>query len=532
MSRYIVFRVALAAALLFSVGSSSAAASVTIYPLADKSLLSPDFTMQVDGHDVPVYLLKVAPEDAAGRNSAMDDKINTANYFDRAAFTYFDTSGGFNATITYKAPVNAARLLPASANVRVNFTGRTIQVSLSGPGNYTLEVDNQLVRTLHIFANPMEQNAPSPHAANVFYLAPGAHLGSSLDVPASKTVIYFAPGLHTIDNLVLHDGQTVYIAGGAVVSVVISDTEPFSTIKSSNGTQETHLYKEPAIKVQGSNITVRGRGVLDGSHTSGKFLMRIQGQNIKLEGIILQDAGTWTMPMWYSNGVTVTNLRLLGYRANSDGMDIVSSHNVTVEGCFVRTLDDDIVIKTITQDPNTKTETDEAKNITVRGNVIWSEVAHALTIGTQVEAYVNTINFTNNDIIHHLGRTEAMSIDLEGSGDVGNIRFEDIRLDTSRNPYDKNGVSRDIALVTLKNKVWERAADLERPLGHMKGVLFRNIQITSTTSPKVQIRVLGADNESNIQDVKFEHLSFNGRPLSKADTVVQQRFATQVVGLP
>lgn len=532
MNRYIVSRVALTAALLFFVGLSSAAASGTIYPAADRSLLSPDFTMQIGGHDVPVYLLKVAPEDASGRNSAMDDKIDTANYFDRAAFTYFDTAAGINATITYKAPVNAARLLPASANGRVSFSEQTIQLSLGGPGNYTLEVNHQLVRTLHIFANPVERDAPSPHAANVFYLAPGAHLGNSLNVPATATVIYFAPGMHTIDNLVLHDGQTVYIAGGAVVSIVISDAEPFSTNMSSNGIQKTRLYKQPGIKVQGSNITVRGRGVLDGSHTAGKYLMRIQGQNIRLEGIILQDAGTWTMPMLYSNGVTVTNLKLLGYRANSDGMDIVSSQNVTIEGCFIRTLDDDIVIKTITQDPNAKTETDEARNIQVRGNVIWSEVAHALTIGTQVEAYVNTISFIDNDIIHHLGRTEAMSIDLEGSGDAGNVRFEDIRLDTSRNPYDKNGVSRDIALMTTKNKVWQRATDLERPLGHVHGVTFSNVQITSTTSPKVQIRLLGTDDQSNIQDVKFERVTFNGRPLSKADAVVQQRFANHVVGLP
>lgn len=42
----------------------------------------------------------------------------------------------------------------------------------------------------------------------------------------------------------------------------------------------------------------------------------------------------------------VTNVKLLGYRANSDGIDICNSRNVTVQGCFVRTLDDLIVVKT------------------------------------------------------------------------------------------------------------------------------------------------------------------------------------------
>jgi len=43
--------------------------------------------------------------------------------------------------------------------------------------------------------------------------------------------------------------------------------------------------------------------------------------------------------------VTVKNVKLLGYRANSDGIDICNSRDVTVDGCFIRTLDDLIVVK-------------------------------------------------------------------------------------------------------------------------------------------------------------------------------------------
>ena len=62
--------------------------------------------------------------------------------------------------------------------------------------------------------------------------------------------------------------------------------------------------------------------------------------------MILRDSSTWTMPIRQSDRVTVKNVKLLGYRANSDGIDICNSRDVTVEDCFIRTLDDLIVVKT------------------------------------------------------------------------------------------------------------------------------------------------------------------------------------------
>ncbi len=535
MNRYKMFLLAVAAAMFLAFSSSVTAFSsnVIIYPVPDKSLLSADYTVQVEGKDVPVYDLKVSPEDAAQRTSAMDDKMNTGQYFVKAAFTYFDTDGGVNVSVTYAQPITTARLLPVPANAQLRVQGQTVRFFLRSPGNLTLEVNNQQVRTLHIFANPIDTDAPSPRAANVFYIAPGAHQGSALNVPSGKTILYFAPGMHTIDSLVVHDGQTLYIAGGAVVQAILSSTEPFTKIKPSRGTEDINLYKNPAITLSGSNIKLGGHGILDGSQARGKYLLKILGQDISAEGIILQDAGTWTIQARYSDRVTLSNLKLLGYRANTDGVDIVSSRDVTVQGCFIRTLDDVISLKTISQQPDTVTETDEIRNVVVKGNVFWGEVAHVLTIGTQVEAYVNRVTFQDNDIIHYLGRDPPLTIDLSGSATVGNVRFENIRVDTTGNPFDKNGQSPLIDLYIIKNTAWQRAADLSRPLGKIRGVLFSNIQVTtSKTSPKVRIRVLGSDDASNIQDVKFENITVNGRPLSKSNTVVVERFADHITGLP
>jgi hypothetical protein len=533
MNRYKISLMALAAVLFLSF-SSFASANVTIYPSPDKSLLSADYTMQVDGRDVPVYWVKVAPEDVNERTSTMDYEVDTDKYYAKAAFAYFDMAGSVQVTVTCGEPITSAKLLPVSAAaVPLSINKNSVKFTLSGPGNLTLQVNNKLVQTLHIFANPMESSPPSPKDANVMFFGPGAHQLSDVKVPAGKTIFYFGPGMHTIDNLDVHDGQTVYIAGGAVVRAVIRDGEAFQQLKRSRGTATFNLYKQPAIELKGSGIKLLGRGVLDGSQTLGKYLLRIEGQNISLEGVILQDAGIWTMPMLYSDHVSVSNIKLLGYRVNSDGMDIVSSRDVTVQGCFIRTLDDGITIKTIARDATKRTPEDEARNITVQGTVLWEEGAHALTIGTQEEANVNTITFSNIDIIRGLGRTPLLAVNLSGSGEVGNVRFENIRIDTSGNPFDKGGMNDLIALVINKNAVFQRTGDLTRPLGKMRGVLFRNIQVrTSPSTSKVRIQVIGASDASDIQNVKFENITIDGQPLSKTNSVVAEKFATQVTGLP
>lgn len=535
MNRDKIYVTAIAAVLLFVLSSPAAASpNVTIYPTPDKSLLSADYTLQVEGRDVPVYDLKVAPEDVNQRLSEMNYEVEPDKYFSKAAFTYFDISGSVQVAVTYREPITSAKLLPVSATtVPLAIKGNTVRFTVSGPGNLTLQVNNQLVQTLHIFANPIDPSPPSPKDPNVLFFGPGTHQLSNLQVPPGKTILYFGPGMHTLDNLVVHDGQTVYIAGGAVVRAVIRQGEPFSQLKRSRGNVTFNLYKQPAIQLSGSGIRVRGRGVLDGSQTLGKYLLRMEGQNISLEGIIFQDAGIWTMPMQYSDHVSVSNVKLLGYRVNSDGMDITSSSNVTIRDCFIRTFDDSITIKTIARNANSPTPQDAARNIVVQGNVLWVEGAHGLTIGTQEEATVNTVTFSNIDIIRAIGRTPTLAIDQSGSAEVGNVRFENIRIDASGNPFDKAGVNDFVALLIYKNAVFQRQTDINRQLGKMRGVLFNNVQIkTSPTSPKVRIQVVGASDTSNIQDVKFDNVTVNGHPLSKANTVVVEKFATQVTGLP
>ncbi|MBR3419568.1 MAG: hypothetical protein IKG82_12825, partial [Oscillospiraceae bacterium] len=50
--------------------------------------------MKAAGLDVPVFDCKVASGDKESRRLAMDDKVNSGNYFEVAAFAYFDLVKG------------------------------------------------------------------------------------------------------------------------------------------------------------------------------------------------------------------------------------------------------------------------------------------------------------------------------------------------------------------------------------------------------------------------------------------------------
>jgi len=468
-------------------------ASVTIYPAPSGESLATDFTVRIGDRSVPVYRVRVAPGEGSRRMEAGDYSANAhGEVFDEAAFTYFDMQGSVDISISYKSPVTAARLLPETSGIKLSTNGSTVRFTLSNPQNLTLEVNHDLVHSLHIFANPMETNAPSPNDPNV---------------------VYFGPGIHEVSNLVVGDGKTLYVAGGAIVKVVVGPNETAKKTEHGN-----IVVYNPAIKLQGSNIKVRGHGIIDGSGlVEDKGLLQITGQNISLDGIILRSPTHWTMPVQNSDGVTITNLKLLADRLNTDGIDIVSSHNVTVQGCFIRTFDDLIVVKTLGGKP--------ASDIVARGNVLWNDRAAALKVGTEVDADVNNVTFADNDIIADFNTQFALRIfinDKSGvGGNVSGVTYENIRL----NQICLSGVPADHCPGLIQLWVGASKQVPSVGLGSIRNVVFRNIQATSTEStPRI---ALAAHAPGGIDGVRFENVKFNGRSISKSD-IKQNSFVKNV----
>ena len=276
-------------------------------------------------------------------------------------------------TVTCPETIQSAKVLPSSFDIQPTVEGNRLRLTLTEPKPLTIEVNGNWAGALHLFANPPETDAPRPGDPNV---------------------LYFGPGIHEVSHLVVSNNQTVYVAGGAVVRGVIRPDEKFR-ISSYSGLRtysptfvlQGHQHHLPRARHRGRQPLHHARAepgfrAGPGHHPGGRDPARFQH---------LDDSHPPVRPR------PVQNVKLLGYRANSDGIDICNSRDVTVEGCFIRTLDDLIVVKT-------DQGQGEARRIVARDCVLWNEVAHALSIGAELRENVDDVLFTDCDVIHDKGR--------------------------------------------------------------------------------------------------------------------------------
>jgi hypothetical protein len=443
---------------------------VVIHPAPPGEPLSALYTVTVDGRDCPVLSARVAPADPERRWLAMDDKKNSADYFDVAAFASFDMARPVEVAVTVPDPIGDARLLPTSLGLEARIEGKTVSFRLERPAPVTVEVNGRWVEALHVFANPPETDPPGP---------------------GDPGLVYFGPGVHEVTHREIGDDATVYLAPGALVRAVVGEDEPFSI-----STYSGQKNYSPTFALRGRNIRFRGRGILDGSAlpTHARHPISVADcADVDIEGIIVRDAPIWTIPIRRSERVRVRNVKLIGYRANSDGIDICNSRDVSVEGCFLRTLDDLVVVKADKGDGPTR-------GVRVERCVLWNEVAHALSVGAEIREDVADVIFRDCDVIRDKGREWTLRVYHADGATVAGIRFEALRIEESRR----------LASVWIGKAVWSR--DAER--GRVRDVLFSDID---AVGDPLLVELVGFDAEHAVEGVTFCDVTRNGRPLTDGD---------------
>jgi len=436
--------------------AATAGDQVHVWPMPSGETASSDFQVEADGHPVFVSVAHVAPASDQLRWKAMDYIPHSGDYYAVASFASFDMSGPVQTIrITYRDEIKQAKILPTSYHMMPKIDGRTITFSLDHPALLTVEINGDITSSLHLFANPPE---PAPDQTDT-------------------NILYFGPGVYEVTNTIrVGSGQTLFLAGGTVLRGV-----------GRNG---------PVIEMHGTNVTLRGRGIIDGSGCPihSRNLLYIHADNVTVEGVTLRDSSTWNVPLRRSHGAIFENVKVFGCRANSDGFDICNSTDVTISGCFLRTLDDLIVVKSDRgQGP--------VRHVIAKNCVLWNQVAHALSVGAELREEVDDVLFTNCDVIHDTGREWTLRVYHCDSATVHNIRFENIRVEESRK----------LMSLWINKAIWSR--DTER--GHIQDVTFRNILATTADQPRVEL--MGYDVTHAIDHVLFDNVKINGQALTMGE---------------
>lgn len=354
---------------------------VIVYPAPEGEPKSADFEMNVNGKPVFVYEARVSKYPI---NQIWPGHQRPVNQTEIASFAYFDFSGEVTVRITSTKEIKTLDIRPKEFGIKPVVKGNTIEFKLVKPLQFAVEV-NGFHHALHVFANPVET--------------------VQID-KADPKVHYFAPGIHEAGKIDVKSGETVYIDGGAIVYGYIS----------SENTRD---------------IKIAGRGILDASKIergeAPAMISMKQVTNSTVNGIILRDSHFWAIIPVNCDSVTFDNLKLIGHwRYNSDGLDIVSCKNIVFKNTFIRTFDDNIVIR------GTKRAYVEPykiiENVTVDNCVLWNDWGRAIEIGASIVAdTIKNIRFTNCQIPHFT----AVALDIQNCdrGYIKDIYFENIAIE-------------------------------------------------------------------------------------------------------
>ena len=187
VAKGLVTLAALAAVVSTVVGSGSAAETtgqLVTYPAPAGQALS------------SAYSVRVRP--VGGSWTELDEYEVTVDRdtYSKAAIVAFDTSGPVEVEVTKRAgTMRSARVRPRSLGVMstIGSDGKTATFVLPRPLNVSFEVDGDILHNVHVFASPIEADAPAPGPGVIFF-GPGRHaIGGTTSFAFRATRLCISP---------------------------------------------------------------------------------------------------------------------------------------------------------------------------------------------------------------------------------------------------------------------------------------------------------------------------------------------------
>lgn len=285
-------------------------------------------------------------------------------------------------------PITKAMLRPVGDASPARVSNGKAYVTFLEPANVNVDINGQMedqytgygydgpdVHTITLFANPIFEK-PNLEDPNVKVLMPNEDI-NTLDRDEWQTIV-FAPGVHDIgmEFQILSD-ETLFIPGDAVVHGTIHPQNKW-------GKQASKHFK-----VYGSG-TISGENIVRDKDDKGKKYkpFTYQAEGAHLEGFVVADPAFHTFNMGHSSGEgdknIYKNLKILGWRVNSDGVN--AFRNSEVSDCFFRVQDDAFYMG--------------SSNVNQHDNVVWND-ANGAVLFLQNIPDGSTNTFRDVKVIYH-----------------------------------------------------------------------------------------------------------------------------------
>lgn len=416
--------------------------------------LSSDWKLYADGVEVPVY---AAPVTRGGPHSFArlcwegDEPVSFVAVRD----------GG----------VSAAELLPASYGLEHEIAEGAVRFSICRNGHVTILADGDIQQPLTVSVDrPRQEPRPEEIKGR-----------------------YFGPGLHSLDTFDFEDGDTLYLAAGAIVTMRPHPAEEEPINRKDWAGKEN--YRTGILADGKKRVAIEGFGLIDFSlldwHERKPIVFR-GCQGVTVRDVTIVNTPEWNLTLLGCEDVLVDQVHLFGYRENSDGIDIVSTKHAVVQDCFIRTGDDAVCVKAMLPGVS------GGRDILCQRCVVWNDKVRCFGVAAESVENMADLVFRDCDVIRSYAdwtlELGALVVYICDHALVENVLFDDIRIEHEVHLATHVHITKDF---------WAKTKDA----GNIRNVTFRNIEV----KPAVASRVGGYDEAHCVRGVHYENFRVAGQ---------------------
>ena len=377
------------------------------------------------------------------------------NKFKQADYAIITIEGETVIELVFDSLIENVVIRPISANIQYSFEGNKVEVIIDRSVNFSVEINNSIENCVMVFADTKKNYDLGPYE-NVIVFERGTHITDTIEITKDNTAVVFHEGAYVNGHIIGNNANNIGIFGNGVITM-----ENYA----SNMSNRYHLiYLE--------NCT-----------------------NIKICDVTLSDSCGWSCKINGCDGIEIDNLKIIGCRGNSDGVDICGSRNAYVHNCFTRVWDDSLVVKAF--------DTGDVNNIIFENCTLWCDMARPIEVGVELRAEcVKNVVFRNIDVIHSMCGYPILGIHHGDRAKVSDIVFEDIRIE--------DAPSAQLFDIRITDSVWNK--DLRK--GTISNIVFRNVSYMGNTDCQKLLtnsRIEGFSEEAYVEDVTIENITVCGK---------------------
>ncbi len=449
------------------------------YPAPDYSYLSGRYTVTLRQGD---QVLDSFVYESANPFKEVHQPMAHSNHW-----TTFSFSGEVEVVVTahLERSVEAASIRPHAYEIPCKIEGKKISFKLDRPRQVAVSINDNRDNPLFIFAKEIESDIPDPDSPDVLNFAEEPERHREENRP--KT-LYFPPGVYDLVEIgydmnkgfPLREGETVYIAGGAVVYGAFSAPD------------------------EADHITVRGRGVISGDRymwvrrryeeanipwSYSKYreiAVYLHGQYNKVEGITFTDPVHFCVSV--GDNAHVSGIQCFGWWYTTDG--VRAGKRSLTENCFFKCNDD--FVKVYHDD------------MVVKNCVFWQQVNGAPFMmswnltepvsGVRVSDCIIMACEVTNDRVWSTNRAVFCCRQLHGA-DMSDFVFENI---------------------LIEGDIYRLIGMRIGQAGSLSNITMRNVEVTGRMLNTNQLNA----EVGSISGIRVENLTVEGKPITTPEELM------------